>query len=353
MAGDLLTRCAQMVEVSSVSHHEGKLADVIESDLRRCSSLEVVRLGDNVIARTALRREQRLVLAGHLDTVPPDGNARPRIDGDTLWGVGAADMKGGLTVLTELAATLEEPAVDLTFIFYVCEEVDQRFSGLHQIASERPDLLAADAAVLGEPTAGVVEAGCQGTLRLAVTLAGSRAHTARPWAGTNAIHRMGEILRRVVDFPERRPVLDGCEYREALQAVRVEGGVANNVVPDSATLVLNHRFAPDRSSAEAEGELRALLAPSLREGDSIVVEDVSDPAPPSLAHPLLASLVRLSGSEPRAKLGWTDVSFFAARGVPAANYGPGDPLLAHSRAERVQRWELDQALLALKALTGG
>lgn len=352
MPVDLLALCADLVGVASVSHHESELADRVQAALEASPSLGVVRLGDNVAARTDLGRPRRLILAGHLDTVPPDGNEGASVDGETVRGVGSADMKGGLAVLLALADVVREPEFDVTFIFYACEEVDVRFNGLRQVAEARPELLEADAAIVCEPTGGVVEAGCQGTLRMAVTLAGSRAHTARAWVGTNAVHRLGPLLERVGRFNERRPVLDGCTYREALQAVRVEGGVANNVVPDSARVVLNHRFAPDRSAAEAESGLRAFLAPVLDEGDSIYIEDVSEPAPPNLAHPLLARLVELSGGEPRAKLGWTDVSFFAARGVPAANFGPGDPLLAHTRDEHVGRQELEGAYSTLSVLLG-
>src|SRR5439155_3655140 len=165
----------------------------------------------------------------------------------------------GCAVFLELARTVADPAVDITYLFYECEEVSQRHNGLLKLAAERPELLTADAAILGEPTGGVVEAGCQGTLRLDVTLAGARAHTARPWMGRNAIHRLAPVLQRVAGFAGRRPVLDGCEFREALQAVLVDGGVAGNVVPDRATVRLNHRFAPDRTTETALAAVREVL----------------------------------------------------------------------------------------------
>ena len=298
------------------------------------------RIGDNLVARTDLGRAMRLVLAGHTDTVPVNGNDRARIDGDTLWGLGAADMKSGLAVMLELARTVREPAVDVTYVFYAGEEIASQYNGLGHLFADRPDLLAGDVAILGEPTGAVLEAGCQGTMRLEVRLGGVRAHSARPWMGRNAIHRLGRLLAIVDGWPGREPVIDGCQYREAVQAVMVHGGVAGNVVPDEANVVLNHRFAPDRDDAEAESWLRSLLAPALEDGDDAVVVDAAPSARPGLDHPLLAALIARNELEVRAKLGWTDVARFASRGIPAANFGPGDPLLAHTADERVTREQL-------------
>ncbi len=349
---DLLARTAELVDVASVSYHEAELAGRVERELRALGHLEVVRIGDNVVARSALGRPGRVVLAGHLDTVPPTGNERARIDGDVLHGLGSVDMKGGLAVLLELARTLAEPILDVTYVFYACEEVVRSDSGLTAVEAARPDLLEADAAVLAEPTGGLVEAGCQGSVRVLVTVRGTRAHAARPWVGRNALHRLGPLLQRVASFEERRPVLDGCEYRESLQAVRVKGGVANNVVPDEVRLAIGHRFAPDRDIEGARRWLEEFLAPVLDAslGDTVELEDAAPAAPPGLGHPLLSALVTASGAAPRAKLGWTDVAFFAERGIPAANCGPGDPLLAHTAAEHVRRSELEHAYATLAAL---
>jgi len=261
-------------------------------------------------------------------------------------------MKGGLAVMLELARGVVDPAVDVTYVFYACEEVEQRFSGLSEIDRFDPGLLAADAAVLAEPTAAAVEAGCQGVLRVGVRLGGTRAHAARSWTGVNAIHRLRGLLERLGAFDERRPMLGGCEYREALQAVRVEGGVANNVVPDGARIVLSHRYAPDRTKDQAFESIRELLSPALDErlGDEVVLEDFALAAAPMLEHPLLAALVAATSEPPRAKLGWSDVSFFSARGVPAANFGPGDPLLAHSAGEWVGRTQLETVWESLEKL---
>jgi len=187
-------------------------------------------------------------------------------------------------------------------------------------------------------------------MRFQATLHGARAHTARPWMGRNAIHRMGRILAAVEAVPERRPVIDGCEFREALQAVGVQGGVSGNVVPDEASVTINHRFAPDRTAAEAEAHVRALLAPALEDGDTVELVDVADAAAPSLDHPLLAALVERNGLAVLAKLGWTDVARFAAHGIPAANFGPGDATLAHRADERVDREPIERCFAALDDL---
>ena len=340
---DLLEATAELVAIPSVSHDEEAMASAVEASLAACPWLQVERVGDNVVARTALGRTQRLVLAGHLDTVPPVDNEQPRRKGDEVWGVGASDMKGGLAVMLDLAAAVAEPTVDVTWCFYACEEVGREESGLFQLWRERPELLAGDAAILGEPTDALVEAGCQGTLRIRITVKGARAHTARPFTGRNAIHRVGSLIGRVSAWPGREVVLDGCTYAEQLQVVSVEGGVAANVVPDRASIVINHRYAPDRRQAEAVASLHALLDDELEPGDEWELVDAGDGAPPSLGHPLLAALVEKSGAVPRAKVGWTDVASFWEHGVPAANFGPGDPLLAHHPDERVTRVQLERA----------
>ena len=239
--------------VPSPSRGEAAVAALVENAFGACPWLDVARVGDNVVGpHCDLGRGQRLVLAGHLDTVPPVGNEAPTLEGDTVWGVGASDMKGGLAVMLDLAATVREPAVDVTWCFYAREEIGRADSGLLELWRARPDLLEGDAAILGEPTSALVEAGCQGTMRVRITLRGVRAHTARPFTGRNAIHRLAPLLQRVADWPGREVVLDGCTYAEQLQVVAVDGGVAGNVVPDEASVTLNHRYAPDRGAAEAE-----------------------------------------------------------------------------------------------------
>lgn len=350
---DFLDRTAQLIAIPSVSGSERAIADSVEAALRLRHDLEVVRIGDNVVGRTDCGHGQRIVLAGHLDTVPPAGNLEPRIEPDRVAGLGAADMKGGLAVLLWLAEAVADPVVDVTWIFYAAEEIAQEHNGLRHIQRERPDLLRGDAAILAEPTGAVVEAGCQGTLRAEVGLRGRRAHTARPWAGVNAVHRLAPLLAAVAAWNGREPTIDGCTYREALQAVGVSGGVAGNVVPDAARLVLNHRFAPDRDPESALAMVADLLSPFLGAEDSFDVVDVAPGAPPGLSQPLLADLTRRSSAPPRAKLGWTDVSRFYSLGIPAANFGPGDPALAHTAGEWVAADQLESVAGVLAGLLTG
>lgn len=347
---DLLARTAELVGVASPSREEGPLVEMLEGRLRALPHLQVTRVGDNLVARTELGRRQRLILAGHTDTVPANDNADARIEGDRLRGVGSADMKGGLAVMLELAARNTEPAIDCTWVFYAREEVASVESGLAELFELRPDLLEGDAAILGEPTDARIEAGCQGTMRLRVVLRGERAHSARPWMGRNAVHRLAGLLGVLDTYIERRPVIDGCEFREALQAVAVEAGVAGNVVPDEAVLTLNHRFAPDRDPAQAEAHVQGLLEPFLEEGDLVEVIDVAPAAAPGLGHPLLARLADLSGDSVSAKLGWTDVARFTEHGVPAVNFGPGDSLLAHTADEHLDRAPLERVWAVLDTL---
>lgn len=351
----LLQLAAELVDIPSVSRGESAICDRVERELRARPFLDVERTGDTVVARSAFGRPRRLLLGGHLDTVPPFSSRGARLEGDTLWGLGAVDMKGGLAVLLSLVPAVEHAALDVTFVFYACEEVERDADALAALARARPEVLGADAAVLGEPTAGVVEAGCQGTLRAVLHLAGRRAHSARPWQGINAVHRLTPALEVLSRYVPREVVMDGCVYTEQLQAVGVGGGVAGNVVPDAAQLTVNFRFAPDRSVEEAEHELRSMFAGAVRidDGDSLEVVDAAPGAAPGLVHPVLEALVQASGAPPRAKVGWTDVATLAAIGVPAANFGPGDPLLAHTPDEAVTAAELEHARAVLAAVLQG
>jgi succinyl-diaminopimelate desuccinylase len=283
--------------------------------------------------------------------VPPNGNERPTIEGGTLWGLGSADMKGGLAVMLDLALTVPEPAHDLTFVFYVAEEIAREHSGLLAIATQGPELLDdIDAAIVCEPTSSIVEAGCQGVLKAEVVMDGERAHVARPWTGRNALHRLAPVIDAIAHWPARKVDVDGCTYTESLQAVAASAGVTWNVVPDRASVRVNYRFAPDLAVGTASDALGQFLAPYLGPGDTFIVLDSSPAAPPSLGHPVLAQLVASADGLVKAKLGWTDVAFFAERGVPAANFGPGDPEVAHKADEMVTRASLELARSVLGRL---
>ena len=347
---DLLALTADLVDRPSPSHAEGPLVDWLEAELTSLPWLEVTRVGDNLVARTDQGHTRRVVLAGHTDTVPANGNERARVEGDVLFGLGSTDMKGGLAIMLALARSLPTTAVDVSYVFYAAEEVEAVHSGLGRLFRERPDLVQADLALVGEPTSGALEAGCQGTMRMRVTVGGERAHTARPWMGRNAIHRLGRVLAILDAYEPREPVIQGCQFREALQAVLVAGGVAANVVPDNASVTVNPRFAPDRSPAEAEAHVREVLAPALEARDTVEVVDVYGGAAPALDHPLVAALVGRADLPVVAKLGWTDVARFAEHGIVAANFGPGDPTLAHTADERVERRLLEWCFRVQRAL---
>jgi succinyl-diaminopimelate desuccinylase len=348
---DLVELAARYVGIPSVSGDERTIADEVERSLRAVVELEVVRIGDNVVARTTGSRSRRVVVAGHLDTVP--GEQGVAVDGATITGLGACDMKGSVAVMVALATSGLAFGSELTWIFYAREEIPRVHSGLLEVDAAAPELLAGDVAVLCEPTSTHVEAGCQGVVRLRLELRGERAHTARPWRGRNAIHRLAGPIAAVAAYVPRAVEIDGVTYTEQLQAVEVTGGVSGNVVPDVATLTVSHRVAPDRSAADAVVELRKMLEPFVEDGDAIEVLDEVDPAPPHLDDPVLARLVELSGAPPRAKLGFTDVATFAARGVPAANFGAGDPELAHHRGEFVHADQLHRCFDILSALLVG
>lgn len=320
-----------LVDIASVSGAEGELADAVEVALRGLGHLEVERDGDAVLARTSLGRDRRVLLAGHIDTVPIADNHPSTRDGDLLYGCGSSDMKSGDAVMLRLAATLQDPAYDVTWIFYDNEEVESSRSGLGRVARHLRHWLYADLAILMEPTSGQVEAGCQGTLRATVRTTGSRAHSARSWLGDNAIHRAADVLVRLAAYDAREVEIDGCHYREGLNAVGITGGVAGNVVPDVCEVAINFRFAPDRDVEQAVDHVRELL-----DGYDVEVTDTAGGALPGLTEPAAAHFVQAVGLRPVAKLGWTDVSRFAAFDIPALNYGPGDPNLAHTRHEHVR-----------------
>jgi succinyl-diaminopimelate desuccinylase len=342
---------ADLVDIESVSGREGPLADLIEAALRRYRALSVERDGNVVLARADFGRERRVALAGHLDTVPVADNLPSRRDGDRLYGVGTCDMKSGIAVQLRIAHLVGTvaliPRVDLTWIYYDCEEVEAVRNGLGRLARERPEALSADLAVLLEPTGGVVEGGCQGTLRVKVRTRGRRAHSARSWLGENAIHALGPVLHRLSTYEARSVDVDGLTYREGLNAVFVGGGVAANVVPDEASVTVNYRFAPDRDEPAALRHVEEVFA-----GYDVALVDSAPGARPGLNASLPRAMIEAVGGTPRAKLGWTDVARFGELGIPAVNFGPGDPNLAHRRDEHVELAAVAAAETALVRFLG-
>ena len=344
-----LTR--QMIDIPSVSGDEGPLADAVEAALRGAGfgsvpSLEILRDGDAVCARTRLGLDQRVVLAGHLDTVPASrrtGNVPGRLETregrSVVWGRGSVGMKGGVAVVLHLAATLAAPRRDVTWVLYDNEEVVGERNGLGRALAAHPDWFGADLAVLGEPTGAGIEGGCNGTLRLILHVPGRAAHSGRAWRGVNAIHAMAPVIERIADYGNPVELVDGLEFRESLSVVRVEGGIANNVIPEAASMTVNYRFAPSKRADDALAWVRSLFEGT---GATIEVDDLCEGARPGADSPVAERFLTVArriaaerGTELRlsAKVGWTDVARFTQVGVPAMNFGPGDPLLAHTRDE--------------------
>jgi succinyl-diaminopimelate desuccinylase len=335
-------------DIPSVSGDEKHLADAIFDAISALDHLEVFRDGDTIVARTNLGRAQRVVIAGHIDTVPINDNVPTKdadIDGQPfIWGRGTVDMKAGVAVQLVLAAELVEPRVDITWMWYDHEEVDADLNGLTRLARTRADLFAGDFAILGEPSNGEVEGGCNGNLRAVVRTHGVRAHSARAWIGENAIHKAAPILARLADYEPQSVAVEGLVYREGLNAVRINGGVAGNVIPDLCEVEVNYRFAPSRDAAAAEAHVREVFS-----GFEVDVVDVAVGARPGLDAPLAQEFLAAVGAQPRPKYGWTDVARFSALGVPAVNYGPGDPHLAHHDEERVPVAQIEAVEQGLRA----
>jgi succinyl-diaminopimelate desuccinylase len=348
LLSDAAALTATLVDVPSVSGDEAALAGLITAALSGLPHLSLHRDGNAIVARTSLGRAQRVILAGHIDTVPVAGNLPSRAEDGLLYGCGSCDMKSGVAVQLRLAATLIAPSRDITYVFYDCEEVEAERNGLLRLSRNAPELLAGDLAVLLEPTGGLIEGGCQGTIQADVTVHGARAHSARAWMGRNAIHEAGAVLDRLRSYRPREPEVDGLTYREGLNAVGISGGVAGNVIPDRCVVQVNFRFAPDRSVPQAAGYLREVFG-----GFEVAITDAAPGARPGLTRPAAAALLAAVGASPRAKLGWTDVARFAELGLPAVNYGPGDPNLAHSVGEHVPVAQIAECEAKLRAWLSG
>lgn len=348
LAAPVLELTRQLCDTPSVSGDERVLADAIEQALLPLTHLDVERDGDAIIARTRLGRDRRVVIAGHIDTVPIHDNLPTRQEGGELWGRGTVDMKGGCAVMLRLAAAITAPIVDVTWVLYDNEEVESERNGLGRIARNRPELLDGAFAVLCEPTNAEVEGGCNGTLRVDVVVDGRRAHSARAWMGENAIHAAAPVLKRLADAVPEEVEVDGLVYREGINAVAIEGGVAGNVIPDRCVVQVNYRFAPSRTAAQAVDRMLDLF-----DGFELQIADAADGARPGLDQPLAQEFLRAVGGEARPKYGWTDVARFSILGIPAVNYGPGDPSLAHADDERVPVDQLERCEAGLRVwLTG-
>lgn len=347
LAADAVSLTETICNVESVSLNEAHLCDLIEAALTPLTHLTLTRIGNSLVARTDLGHSERVVVAGHIDTVPLNNNLPVRNDGEFLHGLGTCDMKAGVAIALRLAATMPAPNRDVTYVFYEAEEIDAKYNGLKHISEQAPDLIAADFAILMEPSNAQVEAGCQGTLRFDVITRGQRAHSARAWMGHNAIHDAGEVLRRLSAYVARQPDVDGLTYHEGLNAVLISGGVAANVIPDECRVTVNHRFAPDRSIAEARQFVTDFF-----DGFEIEFIDEDSGARPGLDLPAAQAFVRAVGGEVKPKFGWTDVARFTRLGVPAVNFGPGDPAFAHRADEHVPIAQIRSTEASLRTWLG-
>jgi len=343
ITGDVTTLATALVDWESPSGAEESLADAIEALVRGCDHLEVIRMGNTVAARTKLGRDHRVLWAGHIDTVPAHNNLPSHLDDGWLWGRGSVDMKAGVAVGLTLACTVVNPQHDVTWIFYDNEEVEAEKNGLGLFGLAHPDWVAGDFAIVGEPSNGGIEGGCNGTLRCVVTTTGTRAHSARSWKGENAIHKAHAVLERLAAYQPATVTVEGLEYREGLNAVGISGGVAGNVIPDLCEVTVNYRFAPNSSVDEAIRHVEEVF-----EGFSVHVVDSAPGAKPGLQHPLVQGFIDSVGLPVSAKYGWTDIARFGQWGIPGVNFGPGDPSLAHADDERVNQGDIVSVCEAMK-----
>ena len=332
-----------LVNISSVSKDEKSIADSIEESLQELSHLKLTRVNNSLVAQTNFGNKQRLVIAGHIDTVPANNNFPGKMNTSEIVGLGSVDMKSGIAVALKLAAEITNSKFDITYLFYESEEIETKFNGLELITKQQKDLLNCDFAILMEPTNGILEVGCQGSLRFEVSAIGKRSHSARWWNGENAIHKTNKILEILNNYKSREPEIDGYKFREGLQAVKINGGIAGNVVPDSVNVSINHRFAPDTTIDQATANMKTLF----KEFNFHLV-DAANAAPTGLANPLIKEFVSSIGKEIAPKFGWTDVARFANAGIPAINFGPGDPNLAHHPDEKVSISQINEVYESLK-----
>ena len=339
-----------LVNIPSETGHEAAIADWVDARLSRLDHGERIRSGQSVVWRGPRRDRPLLVLAGHLDTVPVNGNGTARMDSGRLYGLGSTDMKAGDAVMLGVLerCDVDQARFDLAVVFYDAEEGPQERNGLRRLLRELPWLSAARLAILLEPTALKVELGCIGSINAEVRVRGKSAHSARPWLGVNAVERAASWLAEVTRVPVTPVRVDGIEYRETLQVTTLHAGGARNVVPDELVANLNYRFPPDRDLEAAEARLRSFVPAEFE----FQVVDRAAPGRVCADSEDVSEFVRRFGAEVAGKQGWTDVAQFTAAGVPAFNFGPGIPELAHQSDEYCPVENLERACGQLEAFIG-
>jgi succinyl-diaminopimelate desuccinylase len=332
MREQLLEYLMFFLERPSVTGEEKELCDDLEARISASPDWEVERISNNLAVRRAEPDPslEKVVLAGHLDTVPePEGGIEVRVEGDRVYGRGASDMKAGDAVMLALLEDVPgDGRFEPSFVFYEREEGPYAENGLEAVFAGCPWVLDAGLALVPEPTAAALEVGCVGTSQVEITFRGKSAHAARPWQGENALTGAGEFLSLLHERPAEEVIVEGLPFYEVLTPTLARGGRAKNIVPDSFVVNVNYRFAPGRDLEDVKQVFEDLL------GDSATFEvvDFAPSGPVSLENPLLRELID-TGLEVRPKQAWTDVARFSERGVAAANFGPGLPSQAHQEAE--------------------
>ena len=336
-----------LVNIPSETGNEAAIAEWVAHRVGALRHGTLSRSGHSVVWRAARGGRPHVVLAGHLDTVPAQGNATARRRNGSLYGLGTTDMKSGDTVMLALLETLspDDLRVDLTAVFYDAEEGPRERNGLTRLLADMSFLRDADLAILLEPTALRVELGCNGALNAEVRATGKSAHSARPWTGVNAVERAAPWLAEITRFPVTPVAVEGLTFHETLQVTTLRAGRARNVIPDELVANLNYRFPPDRTLADAEARVRALVP---AEFETRVV-DAAPPGRVCASDPEVRAFVDRFGVEVAGKQGWTDVAQFTAAGVPAFNFGPGIPELAHQADEHCPVENLEVAYRWLRA----
>jgi succinyl-diaminopimelate desuccinylase len=340
LARRLAARALELVDIPSESRDEAAIAQYVLSIVPGARDA-----GDGCV----LAGDGPVVLAGHLDTVPAQDNRPGRADGEAVHGVGASDMKAALAVMIELA--LADRAPGTTLCFFPREELPVSESSLTPLLEREQALRRADVAIVMEPTANAIHAGCLGNINATWTFHGVSGHSARPWLADNAIDRAARAIAALAEnAPPERAEFDGLAFVEAVSVVGIEGGIARNVIPDRVTAHVNYRYAPGRSAADADARLHALCDGDQRE---LEIESNAPSGPVAVSHPFVQRLIAEGSLEVAPKQAWTPVAEFALAGVPAVNFGPGDPAYAHRRDERVRIDALVRSFRTLEAVLCG
>ncbi len=338
---DLVETLRWLVDIPSVTGGEAQLRDAIA---HRLSRFPAVSVADSLVVGEP--QSGATLLVGHLDTVPLQGHVGSTIEGGRVFGLGATDMKAGIAVMVHLLEDLGPARV--AAVFYAGEEGPLTGNQLATVLEAAPWLREAESAIVLEPTDRNLEAGCQGVINADVVFEGEAAHSARPWLGDNAVTKAGEFLTAMRKLEPELHVVEGLEFKEVISVTMAHGGIARNVIPSEFVMNVNYRFAPDRPRDEAISHLESVCA----EADRFAVTDVAPAGAVHSKHPLFLDLAAASGATFQGKQGWTDVAQLSEAGIPAVNFGPGEPALAHKPGESVRVDDLAWAYESISKVAG-